>query len=33
MQTILFHPNADVIREVEKILAKCSDMTALCASY
>lgn len=33
MQVILFHPNADVICETEKILTRCSDMTALCASY
>ena len=33
MQVILFHPNADVIRELDRILARCSGLTALCASY
>jgi len=33
MQVILFHPNADVIREIDKILAQCSGLSTLCASY
>lgn len=33
MQVILFHPNADVIRETDKILAQCSGLSTLCASY
>lgn len=33
MQVILFHPNADVIRELDQILARCNGLSALCASY